>query len=336
MTKESIHKDTAKHLDVPVATLRAMYYMMKKIRRFEENVAELVLENEIICPCHLYIGQEAVAVGVCSALRKDDWVFSTHRSHGHYIAKGGDINTLMAELYGKATGCSRGRGGSMHIAAIDMGLAGSSAIVSGTIPMAVGSAFAFSNIEHDVVSVAFFGDGAVCEGTFYESLNFAALKKLPVIFVCENNLYSTHMPISECLANTNIYQKASMFNIPGIRINGNNAIEVYKTAEMVIENARRGKGPTLIECLTYRWLGHVGPHDDLDKGLRSYEELKSWTAKCPIKELEGLLLDRNIISQQEIAHTTQMIDEEIRKAIIYAKESPFPDVNELTQFVFGN
>ena len=190
--------------DITAATLRAMYLTMTRIRRLEEKIAELVSHNEIICPCHLYIGEEAVATGVCAALTKEDWVFSTHRSHGHYIAKGGSMKMLMAELYGKITGCSKGKGGSMHLSSGDVGLPGSSAIVAGTIPLAVGVALAFSIQKKNNVSVAFFGDGAVCEGVFYEALNFASLRKLPVVFVCENNLYFTHLPISACLADTRI------------------------------------------------------------------------------------------------------------------------------------
>ena len=242
-----------------------MYKTMLKIRRAEESIAKRVINKEIICPCHLYIGEEAVATGVCSGLEKDDYVFSTHRSHGHYIAKGGDLNEMMAEIYGKVTGCSSGRGGSMHIASPEMGLPGSSAIVAGTISLAVGAALAFSMQNKGAVSVAFFGDGAVDEGVFYESLNIASLYKLPVIFVCENNLCSTHLPISACLADTNIYKKAKVFDIPGIKVDGNNVLEVYNAAKKAIENARCGKGPSLIECMTYRWRGHVGPNDDLDK-----------------------------------------------------------------------
>ena len=197
--------------------LRLLYENMLRIRLFEERVAELLAnEAEIKCPTHLYIGQEAVAVGVCANLRNDDYVFSTHRSHGHYLAKGGDLKALMAELYGKATGCSKGRGGSMHLASPDVGLPGSSAIVAGTIPIAVGVAMSFKMQKKDTISIAFFGDGATNEGAFYESLNFASLKKLPVIFACENNLFSTHMPISSCLADTDIYKKAEAFKMTGV------------------------------------------------------------------------------------------------------------------------
>jgi len=318
--------DTA--TNIPAETLRMMCKTMLRIRKFEERVAELVSKNEIICPCHLYTGEEAVATGVCSVLRKDDYVFSTHRSHGHYIAKGGDVKALMAELYGKATGCSKGRGGSMHLASPDVGLPGSSAIVAGTIPLAVGTALAFSMQKNDNVSVAFFGDGAANEGTFYESLNFASLRKLPVIFVCENNLYSTHMPISACLADTDIYKKSEAFKMLGVRVDGNNIAEVFKVAKSAVEDARRGKGPTLIECMTYRWRGHVGPSYDLDKGLRSKEELDYWMNRCPIKALEEFLIEHDFISISERNKIYESIEEEIEEALVFAKESPYPDPDE--------
>lgn len=314
--------------DVLPKTLRMMYVTMLRIRVFEEKVADLVSKREIVCPCHLYIGEEAVAVGACSALSQDDWVFSTHRSHGHYIAKGGDINALVAEMYGRATGCSKGRGGSMHLASPDMGLPGSSAIVAGIIPLALGAALAFSLQKRGAVSVAFFGDGAAGEGTFYESLNFAALRRLPVIFVCENNLYSTHMPISSCLADTRIYQKAEVFNMLGVRVDGNNVVEVYKAVNKATEDARCGKGPTLIECMTYRWMGHVGPSDDLDKGLRSKEELEYWRNRCPIKTFEEFLSKQGILSESEKTNIRGSIEEEIEQAVIFAKESPYPHPDE--------
>jgi TPP-dependent pyruvate/acetoin dehydrogenase alpha subunit len=315
--------------DISAATLRAMYVTMLRIRKFEERVAQLVSQKEIICPCHLYIGQEAVATGVCAALRRDDYVFSTHRSHGHYIAKGGDMKALMAELYGKESGCSRGRGGSMHLASPDIGLPGSSAIVAGTVPLAVGAALAFSIREKDSVSVAFFGDGAACEGVWYESLNFASLKKLPVIFICENNLYSTHMPIAACLADANIYRKADAFNMPGVRVDGNDVTAVFKVADRAIEDARHGKGPTLIECMTYRWRGHVGPSDDLDKGLRSKEELDYWTKRCPIKMFEDFLFKRGILSEPERTRICKGVERETEEALAFAKVSRYPDSGEL-------
>ena len=321
-------------VDISSVILRKLYETMRKIRMFEEKVSDLLTQKEIKCPTHLYIGQEAVATGVCANLRQDDWVLSNHRNHGHYIAKGGNIKALMAEFYGKATGCSKGKGGSMHIASPDLGLPGSSAIVGGTIPIAVGTALAFSMQENDAVSVAFFGDGAAHEGVFYESLNFASLKKLPVIFVCENNLYCTHLPIAACLADINIYKKAEPFGIPGIRIDGNNVMEVYKVAKRAIEDARSGKGPTLIECMTYRWRGHVGPYDDLDKGLRSKEELDYWMNRCPVKMLERFLLEHGIMSKLERDQIHKVISEEIEESVTFARESPYPDESDILRGVF--
>lgn len=322
-------------LDVSQSTLQKMYGTMVRIRKFEEKLAEiLVSSKEITTPCHLYIGEEAVATGVCAALRKEDYVFSTHRSHGHYLAKGGDLRALMAEVYCKKTGCSRGKGGSMHVASPEMGLPGSSAIVGGTIPIAAGAALAFSIQNKDAVSVVFFGDGAAHEGVLYEALNFASLNKLPVIFVCENNLYCTHLPIAACLADTDIHKKADVFAMPGVRIDGNNVIEVYKTAKKAVEDARSGKGPTLIECMTYRWKGHVGPYDDLDKGLRSKEELDYWMNRCPIKTMEKFMLEQGVMSKRKIDQTRKAASEEIEEAVKFARESPYPDENDLLHDVF--
>jgi pyruvate dehydrogenase E1 component alpha subunit len=308
--------------DIAVEILISFFINMLRIRLFEEKVAELL--PEIKCPVHLYIGQEAVAVGVCANLRNTDYVFSTHRSHGHYIAKGGDMNTLMAELHGKKTGCSHGHGGSMHIAQRNVGLMGSSAIVAGSIPLALGTALASSMDGKDNVSVAFFGDGATNEGVFYESLNFASLKKLPIVFVCENNLYSTHMPISQCLANPNIYQTASVFGLASMRVNGNDIIQVYNTAKNAIASARRGS-PGLIECMTYRWCGHVGANDDINKGLRSQGELDLWKSRCPIDNFEEYLLQQRILSISDTKQIRNNINEEITKAILFAEESPYPE-----------
>jgi TPP-dependent pyruvate/acetoin dehydrogenase alpha subunit len=320
--------------DIQEETLVNMYKMMTRIRKFEESVGDLVAEGRIQTPCHLYIGQEAVATGVCFALREDDCVLSTHRSHGHYIAKGGDIKGLMAEIYCKATGCSQGRGGSMHVTAPEVGFLGSSAIVGGSIPLAVGVALASSTLGNDKVVVAFFGDGAVCEGVFYESLNLAGLKKLPVIFICENNLYSTHMHTSMMLSETEIYKKAKLFKMPGVRIDGNNVVKVFKETKKAVENARRGKGPSLIECLTYRWRGHVGPNWDLDKPIRPQEEVMWWVNNCPIKRLEEYLLKEGIFLNQEKGRIHGEVEEEIEEAVRFAEESPYPEVDDFVGCVF--
>jgi pyruvate dehydrogenase E1 component alpha subunit len=308
---------------------------MLRIRFFEDKVAQcLVNEPKIKCPVHLYTGQEAIAAGVCANLGTDDFVYSTHRSHGHYIAKGGDIKTLAAELYGKETGCSRGRGGSMHLISPTVGFLGSSAIVGGSIPLAVGSALAFKQQENKHVAVAFFGDGATNEGIFYESLNFASLMKLPVVFICENNLYSTHMPIEKCLAVTNISEKAKDFGMFGITIDGNNVPDVYLAAKHAIGKARNGEGPSLLECKTYRWYGHVGPRNDIDVGLRSQAELDYWKSRCPIKLHEQLLTQLNIMSLSDISKVREDISQDTEKAFKFARESPDPDSKHFSDFVF--
>lgn len=316
-------------------TLLKLYTDMVKIRLFEEKVAELLQKKVIIkCPVHLYTGQEAVAVGACAHLRREDYVFSTHRSHGHFLAKGGDLKTLMAELYCKESGCSRGRGGSMHLASADTGLPGSSAIVGGTIPIAAGAAMAFKIQKSRNISVAFFGDGAANEGVFYESLNIATLMKLPIVFICENNLFSTHMPVSSCLADTRIYKKAEAAGLPGIRIDGNDVTEVFRITRQAATAARNGKGPTLIECMTYRWRGHVGPDYDTDKGLRSKKELQQWMEQCPIKALEKTLFEQSFISETEKNEIYKGIGEEIKEAINFAEEAPYPDQSKLMANVF--
>jgi len=312
--------------NISQALLRKMYIMMLRIREFEKRVGDLVLKGEIKTPCHLYIGQEAVATGVCLALEKTDYVFGNHRSHGHYIAKGGDIKKLMAEIFCRETGCSRGKGGSMHIVAPEVGVIGTAPIIAASIPIAAGSALSSLLQKNNRISVSFFGDGATNEGVFYETLNFASLKKLPIIFVCENNLYSTHMPISKILADTDIAKKAEIFNIPGIQIDGNDVVEVFQTVEKAVERARQGRGPTLIECMTYRWYGHVGPSDDLDKGLRNKEELDSWMEKCPIKRLEKVLE----ITEAEKEEISKEIEKETEEAIIFARESSYPAEDELS------
>jgi TPP-dependent pyruvate/acetoin dehydrogenase alpha subunit len=314
--------------------LTSLLRTMLTIRLVEEQVATMVADKEIKCPCHLYTGQEAIATGVCANLRKDDWVFSTHRSHGHYLAKGGNLNAMMAELLGKESGCSRGRGGSMHLADPAVGFPGSSAIVAGTIPLAVGAALAFKTQKKDSVAVAFFGDGAVSEGVFYESLNFASLMKLPVVFICENNLYSTHLHTSEVLANTHIHQMADAFNMRGVPIDGNDVKEVYRAANEAISSARKGGGPTLLECMTYRWLGHVGNHDDIDKGLRSQEELDSWKARCPIKQLEKEMLKSKEITNEGLSYIYYHVYADIEKAVEFARKSEYPSPLILKDGIF--
>ena len=224
----------------------------------------------------------------------------------------------------------------MHITSAEKGLPGSSAIVAGTIPIAVGAALRLSAVGGDGVSVAFFGDGAVCEGAFYEALNFASLKKLPVIFVCENNLFSTHMPVEDSLANPIIYKIAEAFKLPSCRIDGNDVLKVYKTGQAAIERARKRKGPSFIECMTYRWRGHVGPNYDVDKGIRTQKELDRWMAKDPIKALEKMLIAKRFLTNGEASKIVTGIEREIDGAVAFAKKSPYPpsDEMEIIRYLF--
>lgn len=319
--------------EIPATLMRTLYVTMIRIRIFEEKTADLLVANEIRCPTHLYIGEEAIAAGVCAALRKEDYIFGTHRSHGHYLAKGGDMKALMAEMFGKRTGCSKGRGGSMHLVAPEVGLLGTAPIVSGTIPIAVGAALASKLRGEDRVSVTFFGDGATDEGVFYESINFAALKKLPVIFVCENNFFSTHLHISERRVNDNIFKIADAYNMPGVRVDGNDVIEVHRAAVEAVTRARGGEGPTLLECRTYRWRGHVGPALDLEVGLRRKEELPQWMKKDPIFRLREHLIEHGI-SSEELEQISRGVQQEVEEAIMFARQSPYPNEQELMHYVF--
>jgi pyruvate dehydrogenase E1 component alpha subunit len=315
-------------------TLVSLFKSVLRIRMVEEKIVQLYPEQEMRCPTHLCIGQEAVSAGVCHALKKTDYVFSSYRSHGAYIAKGGSIKKLFAELYGKTTGCSKGKGGSMHIAAKDVNFMGTSALVSGVIPIAAGAALASLMKKDEKVSVVFFGDGATEEGVFHETLNFAAMKKLPIVFICENNFYATHSHQMTRQAFDNIYKRTSIYKIPGSRVDGNDVLKVYKTAAKAINDARKGKGASLIEYRTYRWLEHVGCYYDYELGYRSKEELDKWMKRCPIKSCEDMLLKRKIITQKEIDAIKKDISREIKEAVDFAKNSPFPEPEEALRDVY--
>ena len=307
---------------------------MLRIRRFEEKIVDVYCDQDMKTPVHLYIGQEAVAAGVCANLRREDYVFSTHRSHGHYLAKGGDMRSLMAELYGRSTGCSRGKGGSMHVVDPQAGVCGSTAIVGGNIPLSVGAALAFAMQKNKRVAVSFFGDGAVDEGAFHESLNFAALKQLPVVFVCENNFYATHSHQSKRQAHDHIHKLSRYYLMPGVRVDGNNVVKVFGVAQEAVKRARTGHGPTLIECRTFRWKGHVGPECDIKLGYRTQEELDAWMRKCPVRRLEKKLLKRGTLKKPELDRMIREIDGEIHDAYLFGKRSPHPKANELLEDVW--
>jgi len=314
--------------------LTELYRSMLKIRMFEEKIVELYPAQEMKCPVHLCIGQEAIAAGVCQHLRKQDYLFSNHRGHGHCLAKGTQMRPLFAEFYGRATGCSKGKGGSMHLIDVDNGILGTSAIVGGGIPMGVGASLASTLKNEERVTVVFFGDGAYDEGVFYESFNFASLKKLPVVFVCENNFYATDSHQSARQPGCRISDTASAFDAHGVCVDGNDVLAVYKAAGDSVSRARRDGGPSLIEAKTYRWKGHVGPDADFSKGSRPKEELDYWVERCPIKTFTEFLSDKSVMTEKEIKDAAAAIRSEIDDAVKFALESPYPDETELLKDLY--
>jgi len=306
--------------------LLRMYRTMVLIRCFEDTVERLFKQGEIPGFLHVYKGEEAVAVGVCTALRDDDYVTSTHRGHGHAIAKGVDVKILMAELMGKATGTNKGLGGSMHIAWIEKGFLGANGIAGGGIPHSLGAAFASKYKGLDRVSVAFFGEGAASQGVFYESLNIAALWRLPVIFVCENNQYAVTTHISKQTAVSEIHRKAQAFGIPSLLVDGMDVVAVYNAAVKAVERARKGEGPSFIECQTYRYGGHyVG---DPEK-YRDKEEVKKWMEKDPLKIMKNRLVGSGMLSNDEDAKIWEWARVTVEDAVKFARESPYIDFNEV-------
>ncbi len=302
-----------------------LLYKMLRIRRVEEAIADRYSEQKMRCPTHLSIGQEGVAVGVTETLNIDDLIMSNHRAHAHYLAKGGDLNKMIAEIHGKKTGCSLGRGGSMHLIDLSVGMMGSTPIVANSIPVAVGLAFA-SHMKNDKkISVSFFGEGATEEGVFAESLNFASLKNLPVLFVCENNLYSVYSPLNvrqaPARSRVKIAEAHGIFAREG---NGNDVEETYEIAKEAVDTIRSGNGPAYIEFDTYRFLGHCGPNNDTDLGYRSHEEFNSWLEKCPIKVYREKLLAEKLITEEELDIMELKLKTEINEAFTFAKESPYP------------
>jgi len=310
---------------IPPERLKTFYVQMARIRRAEEAIVALYPEQEIRCPTHLAIGQEAVAVGVCQALRDGDTVLSGHRCHAHYLAKGGSTRGMFAELYGKATGCCGGKGGSMHLASPETGMLGASAIVAGTVPMAVGAALASTLRSTDDVAVAFFGDAAVEQGVMHESLAFAALRALPVLFVCENNLYATLTPLSQRQVSADIWPRAGAHGLASVGVDGNDVVAVYEAATAAVARARRGEGPTFIEAKTYRWREHVGPNFDTDVGPRTQAELDGWIARDPIASLARTLEARRILTADARASIDAVLEAEVADAVSFAKASPFPE-----------
>mgnify|MGYP000916190026 CR=1 FL=1 len=318
-------------MDLSREKLIHMYKTMKRIREFENKAGELFAEGSIPGFVHLYIGEEAVATGVCANLKDSDFITSTHRGHGHIVAKGGDLKYMFAELFGKATGYCKGKGGSMHIADADKGILGANGIVGAGHNIAVGAGLTAKYKGADQVCVCFFGDGSTNQGTFHESLNLASIWKLPVIFVCENNLYGISMHQSRHQAIQDVADRAVAYNIPGVVVDGNDVLAVYETAKEAIERARNGQGPTLIECKTYRHRGHFEGDPVV---YRDEEEVKEWLAKDPIPRLINYMLDNDIVTEEDIKKIDEEVDAEIKEAIKFAEESPYPPLEAAVEDIY--
>lgn len=321
---------------VATLLLKDLYHRMLRIRMIEESIAERYHEQEMRCPVHLSTGQEGPAVGVCMGLRPDDYAMSSHRSHGHFLAKGGSLKGMLAELYGRAAGVSSGRGGSMHLIDLSCGFLGATPIVGSTIAIAVGVGLGIRMKGEKRVVAAFFGEGSTEEGVFHESLNFASLKKLPVVFVCENNLYSVYSPLSvRQPPNRPITLLAKSHGIKTLKGNGNDVAAAMRLAAEAACHARSGAGPVFLELTTYRWREHCGPNYDNDIGYRAPAEFEKWKKLCPIARLEKKLLAARVLTSGDIAAMKSGMAAEIDEAFRFAKASPYPDDSELLKGVYA-
>jgi len=322
-------------MDVTKEQMVNMYATMMRIRLFELKVEEMVMTGKLGGFCHLYIGEEAVATGVCAVLKKEDYITSTHRGHGHLIAKGGDVKLMMAELFGKANGYCKGKGGSMHIADLDLGILGANGIVGGGPPLAVGAALAAQYKETDNVCIAFFGDGASNQGTVHESMNLASILKLPAVFIAENNGYAEMTCQAEHQNIESIAERAQAYGIPGVSVDGNDVMAVYEAASESINRARQGKGPTLVECMTYRTKGHYIGDPEV---YRSKDEVALWQTedKDPIHRFKKLLLEKEVSTQEKIDELDALIQKEVEEAVVFAEKGPDPLAQEVIADVYAN
>jgi len=308
-----------------------MYRLMLQIRFFEEKVFELYGKNLVPGTIHLYAGEEAVAVGVCANLRRDDYITSTHRGHGHCIAKGADLGKVMAEILGKKTGYCKGKGGSMHIADFSMGMLGATAVVGAGIPVAAGAGLSTKLRGTDQVVACFFGEGASNQGTFHEGVNMAAIWRLPVVFVCENNLYAMGTRQSLVMTIENIADRAVAYGIPGVTVDGNDILAVYEAASKAVNRARRGLGPTLIECKTYRQKGH----SRFDPAAyRPKNEVEEWLKRDPIPRFKSKLIEMSALTEEEDEELRREAAAAVEGAVKFAMESPFPEPEEALEDVY--
>jgi TPP-dependent pyruvate/acetoin dehydrogenase alpha subunit len=308
---------------------------MLRIRMIEERIAELYSEQEMRCPVHLSIGQEAVAVGVCNHLHRKDIVMSAHRAHAHYLAKGGNLKSMLAELYGKSTGCSMGKGGSMHLIDLKSGFFGAVPIVGSTIPIAVGVAWAFKMKKSSNIVAVFLGDGATEEGVFFESLDFASLKRAPILFVCENNFYSVYSQLNVRQApNRKISGLAESHGIKTYTGDGNNVDQVSQITSEAVKYIKNNNMPAFLELETFRWLEHCGPNGDDDLGYREKGELDKWLKRDPVNSYNSKIIEKNLITEKEVLEMKKIISLEIDEAFKFAKESPFPNSEVINQHIY--
>ena len=311
------------------------YETMYRMRRFEEEIFEFYKKGMMAGLAHLYMGEEAVATGVCAALKEDDYLGSTHRGHGHLVARGADIKKMMAEILGKETGYSKGKGGSMHIMALDKGILGANGIVGAGIPIATGAAYSAKYRGTNQVAISFFGDGASNEGTFHESLNMASAWKLPVIYVIENNLYGISVDTRDVTNVTDLADRAHGYGIPGVVVDGMDVVAVYEVAKEAVARARRGEGPTLLECKTYRWQGHHVGDPANYRSRKNPNEKAEWMKRDPVVILKEKIIKDEIASEAEIIKIENKIEKEIQEAVKFAAESPYPDVSEAFIDIFA-
>lgn len=314
--------------------LMSFYETMFKTRRFEEETFEFYKKGMMAGLAHLYMGEEAIAAGVCAALNENDYIGSTHRGHGHLVARGADLNRMMAEILGKETGYSNGKGGSMHIMAMDKGILGANGIVGGEIPIATGAAYTIKYKGTDQVAVSFMGDSATNEGTFHESINMAAAWDLPCIYVIENNLYGISVDIRDVTNTPDLAVRAKAYDIPGVVVDGMDVTAVYEAAKEAVARAREGKGPTIIECKTYRWQGHHVGDPATYRKRRSETEKEDWMARCPVANLKKEMIEAGKAKESEIEALENKIEEQIQEAVKFAADSPYPDASEAFTDVF--
>ncbi|WP_316897576.1 thiamine pyrophosphate-dependent dehydrogenase E1 component subunit alpha [Pseudodesulfovibrio indicus] len=313
-------------------TLIHMYETMNRIRLFEQKLQEFFAAGEIPGFVHLYLGEEAVATGTCAALTDTDMITSTHRGHGHLLAKGGDLKLMMAEIFGRQTGYCKGKGGSMHIADMHLGILGANGIVGGGGPLAVGAALAAKYKKSDDVAVCFFGDGASNQGTTQEALNMASAWKLPLVFVNENNGYGISCPQCKSMAVVDIADRAAAYDMPGVVVDGNDVLAVHEAVTEAVKRARKGQGPSLVECKTYRWRGHF---EGDACTYRCTEELEEWMAKDPLPRFEAKLLESKTLTKKEAKSIKERIVAEVEAAVDFAKESPMPPISALMEDVYA-